>query len=413
MCRFLRQHARGQLPSGAMQSKYPGSKSSHISTWTLTYVVSLREYVRHTGDRALAVELWPTVRRILGWLESYRLAEGVYGNLPLEVTAETNIYNFADWAPVDTRGANAAWNAHAYHCLTAAAVVAELAGDRTAAKSCLERAATLRASFQKIFWDEARGVFINGLHEGRQLPRWGCQENFLAVLFGLANDRQRNLILQRLKTENLSAFFVPDPKDYDEIIPGVDGNAMVAIALNRYRWPADKMVPVGTPYFAGFALQALGELGLMPEALDLIRQRWGEFSRQGGTTIWETWQQETGSLSHGWGCAPVFILGKYILGVAPSDDPAVDYLILPQRGDLTWACGRVPTPHGVIEVSWQYDGRWHLEVIVPPHCRVVAGLPTGDISLNGQRVPSPRSITRAGMEYRVVEVAGEVNRLEG
>jgi len=414
MRRFLRQHARGQLPTGAMRSKYPGSKSSHISTWSLTYPVSVREYVRHSGDRSLAIELWPTIQRILAWLESYRLADGVYGNLPLEVTAETNIYNFIDWAPVDTRGANAAWNAHAYNCLNAAAFVAELAGDPTTAKTCRERSASLRASFQKLFWDERRGVFINGWHDGQPLPRWGCQENYLAVLFGLATDRQRESILRRLQAEDLASYFVPDPKDYDQVIDGHDGNHMVAIALNRYRWPADKMVPFGTPYFAGFALQALGELGLMREALDLIRQRWGEFSRQGGTTIWETWDQETGSLSHGWGCAPVFVLGQYVLGVVPGDAPSADYFILPQRGDLAWARGRIPMPKGLIDVAWQFDGRWQLDVTLPPNCTACVGLPIspGEHLLDDREpVKATRCIERYGANYQAVLLRSGTHRL--
>ena len=404
MRRFLRQHARGQLPSGAMQGTYPASKSSHISTWTLSYPVSVREYIRHSGDRALAAELWPTIERILGWLESYRLPQGVYGNLPLEVTAETNIYNFIDWAPVDTRGANAAWNAHAFNALEAAAYVAGLAGEPAAGDVCRSRAAALQERFRQIFWDEGRGVFVNGWYAGARLSRWGCHENCLAVLFGLASDPQRDAILRRLKTEDLYAFFVPDPNDYDPIIPGIDSNHTVAIALNRYRWPSDRMVPVGTPYFAGFALAALCRLGLVTEALEFIRRRWGEFSRQGGTTIWETWRQDTGSLSHGWGCAPVSVLGQHVLGVTPAADASADYFVLPQRGDLDWVRGRVPTPKGLIEVAWQYDGQWALTVTLPEHCTAWVGLPVAD----GETLARPPDITlsHGGHAYQAVRLHG-------
>jgi len=88
------------------------------------------------------------------------------------------------------------------------------------------------------------------------------------------------------------------PEDYDIIIPEAgEGNWGVAIALNRYRWDDDKMVPLGTPYFAGFALEAMHELGMINESLDFIRLRWGDFSRQGATTVWEVWNRENGSLS--------------------------------------------------------------------------------------------------------------------
>jgi hypothetical protein len=409
MRRFLLQHARGQLPSGAMQGKYPGCKSSHISTWTLMYPVSLREYVRHTGDHALAAELWPVVERILRWLESYRLPEGVYGNLPLTVTAETNIYNFIDWAPVDTSGANAAWNAHAYNCLRAAAFVARIAGDHVAAHACDERAAALREQFQRLFWDAARGVFVNGWHNGKQLRRWGCHENYLAVLFDIATDGQRASILQRLQQEDLTAVFVPDRKDYDTVIPETDANWTVAIALNKYRWDDTRMVSLGTPYFAGFALEAMCKLGLTREALDFIRLHWGEFSRQGATTVWETWNRESGSNSHGWGCAPAFLLAKYILGVAPSDDPSCDYVIFPQRGDLTWARGRVATPKGAIDVSWEFNGLWHMEVNLPPSCVARVGLPlrSGEqLWCDSQVIRQPTELARGNSRYQVVLLSG-------
>lgn len=409
MRRFLRQHARGQLPSGAMQGKYPGCKSSHISTWTLMYLVSLREFVRHTGDRSLARELWPVVERILRWLESYRLPEGVYGNLPLTVTAKTNIYNFIDWAPVDTRGANAAWNAHAYNCLHAAAFIAESAGQPAAAKICLDRAASLRQRFQELFWDDARGVFVNGRHEGTRLKRWGCHENYLAVLFGLVTDAQRDSILRRLKQENLFSVFVPDRKDYDVLIPGADGNWMVAVALNKYRWDDAKMVPIGTPYFAGFALDAMCQLGLTTEALDFIRLRWGEFCRQGATTVWETWNRENGSNSHGWSCAPAYLLARYVLGVKLSSSTDAEYEILPQRGDLTWARGRVATPKGTIEVAWEFNGHWRMEINLPARCAARVGLPLHDgerLWSDGHVVANSCEQPRGNAIYPAVLLAG-------
>ncbi|MFH1903460.1 MAG: family 78 glycoside hydrolase catalytic domain [Candidatus Omnitrophota bacterium] len=408
MRRFLRQHARGQLSSGAMQSKYPSCKSSHVSTWTLTYAVSVRDYIRYTGDRELGRELWPTIQRIAGWLETYRLPEGVYGNLPVEVSAETNIYNFIDWAPVDTRGANAAWNAHAYHFLSAAASVAAAAGEPSAAESLLERAGALKRNFQTLFWDAGRGVFVNGWHQGKQLRRWGCQENYLAVLFGLTTDAQRNSIMKRLQQENLFSVFIPDRRDYDIIIPeSGDANSGVAIALSRYRWDDEKMVPLGTPYFASFALEAMYELGMTDEALDFIRLRWGDFSRQGATTVWEVWNRENGSLSHGWACAPAFVLGRYVIGIAPSDDSMADYMVLPQRGNLTWARGRIPTPKGVIDVMWEYDGKWRLEISLPAGASALAGLPLSDgqsLFFDGNMVIRPERYLRFGQSYQAVPV---------
>jgi hypothetical protein len=391
--RFLLQHTRGQLQSGQMAGKYPGCKTSYVSTWTLTFPVSVEEYIRHSGDHDFAGEMLPTIEQVIGWMEQYRLQDGVYGNLPLKVTAETNIYNFIDWAPVDTTGANTAWNAHAYNCLRAAAVVAGIAGNDAQANIWMAAAEKLREAFNRLFWNEERGVYMNGRHNGVLLKRWGCQENYLAVVFGLADSRQRERIISNLKNEDMQSVFKARKEDFDEIIPGVDGNHMVAIALNRYRWDETKMVPLGTPYFAWFALEALLKLGMIDNALGIISKHWGEYSRLGGTTIWETWDRDQGSLSHGWGCAPAVVLQKYILGVSLSDEDGIDVKIIPQRGGLRWASGRVHTRYGTIQVAWRYDQRWTLSVDIPAGCRakicLTSGLP-GEISRECQIVQGGR-----------------------
>lgn len=375
--RFLLQHSRGQLSTGQMSGKYPGCKSSYVSTWTLVFPVSVNEYIKHSGDCAFAAEMFTAVARVIEWMDHYLLPEGVYGNLPLEVTATKNVYNFIDWAPVDTSGVNAAWNAHAYNCLNNAAAVAKLCGQNQSAQLWLNKAEKLCTAFNRLFWNDDRGVYVNGWKNGAQIKRWGCQENYLAVTFGIVDSRQRERIIDNLKKENLMSVFKARKGDYEEIIQGHDGNHMVSIALNRYRWDEMKMVPLGTPYFAWFALEALFELGMTDNALEIIGRHWGEYSRQGGTTIWETWESDKGSLSHGWGCAPVIVLLRSILGVKLSNQTGIDIEIAPHRGSLTWASGRVHTRFGTVQVAWKYDKNWSIGVTIPEGCKA-------RISLNHQ-----------------------------
>ena len=90
--RFLRLHAMGQLSDGRMQGKYPGRCSCDISTWTLSFAILLEEYVRYSGDEELGRRLWPTAWRTVQWIQQYLTAEGLYGNLPCQVTPSINIY---------------------------------------------------------------------------------------------------------------------------------------------------------------------------------------------------------------------------------------------------------------------------------------------------------------------------------
>src|ERR1043166_7687177 len=70
----------------------------------------------------------------------------------------------------------------------------------------------------------------------------------------------------------------------------------------------------------------------------------------------------------GSGAAPA--LTEYVLGVIPTAPGFAEFTVRPHVGDLKWAYGTVPTPHGPIRVSWQVDdGRLQLDVRAPAGTR--------------------------------------------
>lgn len=86
---------------------------------------------------------------------------------------------------------------------------------------------------------------------------------------------------------------------------------------------------------------------------------------QGATTFWETYDPKEGyperlgmygnrygkSLCHAWGASPVYLLGKYYLGVQPTKPGYAEWEMCPCLGDLKWMKGDVPTPHGNIHIE--------------------------------------------------------------
>ena len=56
------------------------------------------------------------------------------------------------------------------------------------------------------------------------------------------------------------------------------------------------------------------------------------------------------SLCHAWGVSPVYLLGKYYLGVVPVKPGYEEFSITPVLGGLKWMEGSVPTPDGDISV---------------------------------------------------------------
>ncbi len=62
------------------------------------------------------------------------------------------------------------------------------------------------------------------------------------------------------------------------------------------------------------------------------------------------------------GTAPANIISRYLLGVRPLTPGYGKMIIEPQPAGLSWMKGKVPTPHGPVEVS--YRNR-ELEVTIP------------------------------------------------
>jgi hypothetical protein len=126
----------------------------------------------------------------------------------------------------------------------------------------------------------------------------------------------------------------------------------------------DKIQKITTPYMRFYELEALCTLGEHDYVLQQIRDYWGGMLQLGATSFWEEFNPDTQgeehyemygrpfgkSLCHSWGASPIYLLGKYYLGVKPTGPGYKEYIIEPNLGDLEWMDGVVPTPNGEIKV---------------------------------------------------------------
>jgi alpha-L-rhamnosidase len=180
--------------------------------------------------------------------------------------------------------------------------------------------------------------------------------------------------------------------------PSIDTAALAASLTKALAGPkgpceSSAAVPSGNiaPYETGW--EVLGRLatGHSQGALDLIRQVWGLMLPQNtpyySGACWE-YVAQTGlpglgagtSLAHGWAAGATPALSMYVLGGRPLTPGYQTFLVEPQPGDLRWARGRVPTPHGPAAIDWTAHAHagagFTLTVEVPPGTRAYAGLPT-------------------------------------
>ena len=131
------------------------------------------------------------------------------------------------------------------------------------------------------------------------------------------------------------------------------------------------VMPITTPYMRFYEMEALCLLGEQDDVLRQMKDYWGGMIAHGATSFWEAYDpalDQNGlaplrehlcmygrpygkSLCHAWGASPIYLLGKYFLGVKPLKPGYQEFEIRPVLGGLEWMEGDVPTPNGTIHVA--------------------------------------------------------------
>jgi hypothetical protein len=121
---------------------------------------------------------------------------------------------------------------------------------------------------------------------------------------------------------------------------------------------------ITTPYMRFYELEALCMMRQQARVLQEMKAYWGGMLREGATSFWEKYvPSEKGtehlamygrpygkSLCHAWGASPIYIIGRYFLGIRPLTPGYETYEVRPALGGLEWMEGEVPTPFGKISI---------------------------------------------------------------
>jgi hypothetical protein len=314
------------------------------------WLLTLHDYVLYSGDVGLARQLWPNV---------VKLIDGFYADRTLPNGLVWNDLGPYDYAYIRRHGDVVAYyNAQYAYALTRAVELAGWVGDAAHSKAWSARARAVDAAFGSAFWDRAAGGFSDTTTDTTTHPQDG---NVFAALSGTATDDQAASALDYLWAHN--------KHDYGNTI--VDNEAWDG---PDWGWQADLRV---YPFISYFEVDARFERGQDPLALDLIRREWGYMLAGGPGTMWETIGPYGGrptdgspSFDAGWSSGAAPALTQYVLGVAPTSPGFKTFTVNPHPGDLQSAEGDVPTPLGVIHVSWsQTEDDLALRVVAPPGTR--------------------------------------------
>jgi len=305
--------------------------TAHVNTimdYTFYWFNSILDYYQYTADIDFVREMWPRMVTLMDYVLARTNADGMAEGQPDD-------WIFVDWVdfPMHKRGTLCFEQILFCKALETMATCARLVN---APSPYAALAATLRQRIRQTFWSDEQQAFLHAIEDGQLNTQVTKFPNMFAILYGLCDEQQRRDIMQRVMLN-----------------PQVD--------------------PITTPYMRFYELETLCIDGLHTRVLSEMRDYWGGMLREGATSFWEKYvPSESGtqhlamygrpygkSLCHAWGASPVYLLGKYFLGVRPTKPGYEEFEVRPHLGDLEWLEGDVPTPHGLIHVRMD---RQHITV---------------------------------------------------
>ena len=378
----LRQMFAIQYPGGALPPFGPYSGADHFyPSWTAFFALAFVDHYRFTADRGFLEEGWPNLVAILEWAigQTTRNANGLIG-------CPASAHGFDAWMQAEKTVFGGWDSVPFYEAFKGGAELARALGDNEKATRYAEAAEHLRAAMRAQAIDPENGMWhSNGQN---RLPR-NDQADAGYLLWGGVLD-------EPLARKVAGAVLSPE------------------------------LVPVDAPFRALFVLLGLFRAGDANRALEFIRAYWGEMLARGATTMWEHFSLEWPdgipprrgvSFCHAWSAAPTYALPACVLGVTPLAPGFSEVAIAPQPGDLAWARGDVPTPHGIVHVEWtRADGRFTLRINLPAGTAGRLTLPpmpaAAKVSVNGAATTPVRDngqlvVPLPAGEHEVIAAAGE------
>lgn len=316
----------------------------HINTivdYTFYWVLSLYEYYLTFGDMHLLNQLFPQLQEIMAYCAARTDEDGF-------MRGREGDWIFIDWAPIDKEGALCGEQVLYARAMECYSKICTLTGhdDGGAAK----RAKKLQRDIVKRFWDEEKGAFVDSYESGKRNITRQC--NILAYLYLPCTAKIKASI-------------------YKNVI------------LN------DDVRQITTPYFKFYEYQVHGMEGNVPLLEENIRNYYGAMIQTGATTLYEEFDPTLSgaahyamygrpfekSLCHAWSASPIYLLGRFRMGVVNTGVRYNSFEVRPVLEGLLEFSGAVPLPDGEVRVD-KRDGK----------LTVCATCPGGTLILGGEKI---------------------------
>nr|WP_233268898.1 alpha-L-rhamnosidase C-terminal domain-containing protein [Mucilaginibacter sp. JXJ CY 39] len=306
----------------ALRGKDP--VTSHINTimdYTFYWFMGIYDYYQYTGDKTFIQQFYPRMQSLMNYCLSRRNKDGMMEGL-------TGDWVFIDWADgLSKKGEVSFEQLLLARSLETMALCANLMRDAKGATQYNLLAKDLKAKLFTYYWNPQKHALVHSRVKGKATENVTRYANMFSIFFNYFTEAQKQ-----------------DVKKY--------------VLLNN------DVPKITTPYMRFYELEALCAMGEQSYVLQQMKDYWGGMLNLGATSFWEEYNPDKKgaehyamygrpfgkSLCHAWGASPIYLLGKYYLGVKPTAPGYQRYVIEPKLGGLQWMEGAVPIPNGDIKV---------------------------------------------------------------
>jgi len=316
----------------------------HLNTivdYSLLWIIAVEKEYWMTKDREFVEQIYPKVEDLMRLCMSQLNENGfIYGR--------ERDWIFIDWSDMDKDGVICAEQILLLKCYQVMQTLSEMLGkDASIYKNAFTE---LKEQITKFFWNEEKGAFIDCYQSGKNnVTR---HANIFAILFDLVEEEKVQSIVKNV-------LFNPE------------------------------ITQITTPYFKFFELDALCKLGYLKEVFHTMKSYWGSMLERGAVTFWEEFDPTKEapeqysmygdpfgkSLCHAWGASPIYLLGRYFLGIYPLTPGYDTFAVEPKLEFFKSLDCVIPVKNGSVMIK--YDGE---------HLQVTSDREGGILRLNGESI---------------------------
>lgn len=292
----------------------------HINTivdYSMLWVVGILNHYEMSNDKVFLKMIYPKMESMVQYFINQTDDKGfIYGR--------KNDWIFVDWSEIDKDGTISAEQIlllQVYKTIIACGKV--LNKD---VKDYSRRYDQLYKNLMKYFWNEGKGAFIDSCESGKKhVTR---HANIFAILFDVVDMNKKRSILQN-------------------------------VLLN------DKITQITTPYFKFFEQDALCKMGEQKRVYQVLLDYWGGMLDKGAVTFWEEYDPTKNSkdmyamygdpfgksLCHAWGASPIYLLGRYFVGLQPTTPGYETFEIEPHLDEFSQLHSVLPIKNGFVTID--------------------------------------------------------------